>query len=421
MNIFSRFFSDTTNTAPKKEDEKAVDIKKRAIQYEQQLTRARQDIATWRSAQNSAESILFPQRENLYRLYLDVVNDAHVTSLMQIRMNAVLSSKFLVKRKEIILEDKTEFIDSKWFRQTVQLAMESRFYGHSLIQYGDFEAGGFKSVTLVPRQYVKPEFDLVVPMPSMMEGVNFTKAPFDKWCIGVGEPRDLGILCKAAPLVLWKKLALASWSIFISTAAVPIRTLRTDAMDDDTRAEYENMMKNLADSAYGIIGKDDELQMHEVRGIDIFQTFDSMIKRVNDELSLLFVGQTSTSNDKNFVGSAEVHERIFKTYNLVDHHFINDFFKEQLVPLLNKHGLGFQNLRINAEPDDVFSLQEKAKFDIELLKTKQYTIPPEYITKTYGTPVSLKPMIGPNGKKIDENGTTPDIVTKNPTEELSPL
>ena len=166
-------FSNKDTTASEDQRPRSV------IKYEQQLIRSRQDIASWRSALLSAESILYPNRTRLYTLYKDVVLDAQVTALMTTRKNAILGSDFVVKNKAgEVDEKKTELIEKKWFRDFIDLSLDSIFWGHSLIQFGDLKNDEFTEVELIPRQYVKPEYSIVTDTPANITGVNYLEEPY---------------------------------------------------------------------------------------------------------------------------------------------------------------------------------------------------------------------------------------------------
>lgn len=390
------------NTAARKKDEPVPNGAQltRKIIYQQQLTRTRQSILNWRRALNSAENIQYPQRIELLRLFQDTVLDAMVEACFTNRTNSVLGSRFIVKKKKrvnglvkyIIDEEKTNFIDAGWFRSFIKFSMESIYWGHSLIQFGDYIASleEFKDLQIIRRECTKPEFDLFVEEPYAIEGINYNDESLKKWVVPIGGKRDLGLLSKLAPLVLWKKGAIESWSIFTESFGVPVRVLQTDKTDAQTRAEFEDMLTNLNSSAWGIIGKDDILTMHEIKNRDSYSVFQNLIDAVDRQIALIVLGQTSLTDEKSFVGAAEIQERAFKQMNLVDKYFIEDVLKNKLVPLLNLHGFGFENFKICVEPDDAFTLQQKAKFEIELLKTKLYTLPAEYIMETYGSPVIIR-------------------------------
>lgn len=375
---------------------KEKSIIRNTITYEQTLTRTRQDISTWRAAMLQAESIIHPNRTELYRLYKDVVLDSHLSSLIDTRKNAILSSDFIVTKKGKERLDKTEFITKKWFYDFTNYALDSLFWGFSLIQFGSFIDDEFTNLEIVPRQYVKPELGIVTATPYQLVGQSYLESPFKEWVIGVGDKHNLGLLAKAAPLVIWKKGALAAWAEYVELFGTPIRVGKTNTRDEATRSNMESMLKNMGTSAYGVFDTDDIIELVETRQVNASDIFDKLIDRCNSELSKLILGQTSTTDEKSFVGAAGVHERVMHQVNEADEIFIENIFTYQLVPFLNLHNLAFNGLKIESAEDDDLTLEEKSKIDIELLKTGLYTIPTEYILETYGTPVVAISPIQPS-------------------------
>ena len=379
----------------------------RKINFEQTLHRTRQDIGTWRAAVLQAESLQYPNRVELYRLYKDVMNDAHLTGLINTRKYAILQSEYkVIDKADKEIEDKSELIHQKWFYDFIDHAMDSLFYGFSLVQFGALQNDVFSTIDLVPRQYVKQEFDIVVETPSAITGENFLDGKYKGWVIGVGNKRDLGLLAKAAPYVLWKKGAMQAWAEYTEIFGTPIRIGKTDVRDEVTRSNMEGFLKNMGVSAYGVFDTNDLIELVESNRTDAFDVFDKMIERCNSELSKLILGQTGTTDEKAYAGSSNVHERVLKMYAEQDEMYITNILNLQLIPLLNYHGLGFEGLRIESEEEDKFSYEEKAKIDLELLK--YYDIDPKYIEETYGTPVIKKEVVESRGSvasvknKLDE-------------------
>lgn len=377
----------------------------RKITFEQTLHRTRQDIGTWRSAMLQAESLHYPNRQELYRLYKDIVLDAHLSGLIATRKYQILQSDFKVVDKDgNEVEDKTELLKNKWFYDFLDYSLDSIFYGFSLIQFGSLQDDIFTTVDLVPRQYVKQEFDIVVDTPAAITGENFLDAKYRPWVVGVGQKRDLGLLAKAAPYVLWKKGALQAWAEFAEIFGTPIRIGKTNVRDEVTRSNMEGFLKNMGVSAYGVFDTNDLIEIVESNRSDAHQVFDMMIDRCNSELSKLILGQTGTTDEKSYAGSANVHERVLKMYGEADEAFIENVLKYQLIPLLNLHGLGFDGLHIESKEDDKFSYEEKAKIDLELLK--YFDIDPVYIENEYGTPVKAKVQ------PIDNKGSVQSVKNK---------
>lgn len=360
-----------------------------AIKYQQTLTSTRQDILSWRNAMQAAESIHYPNRTQLYRLYKDVVLDAQVTALISTRKNALMSSEFKVYKGDKVDEKKTEFLNSKWFFDFIGHAFDSIFYGYSLIQFGDIVEDNFTEVEIVPREYVKQEFSVVLENLGQQTGLPYLEAPYKDWCIGVGDKRDLGLLAKVAPLYIWKKGTLGAWAEYTEMFGTPVRIGKTDTRDETTRANMQAMLENMGSSMWAVLDKDDVIELVEANkqtGADIFSV---LLESLNSEIAKLILGQTGTTDSKSFVGSAEVHERIAKMFQGADESFIENVFKYQLVPFLNAHGFGFEGCKIEVEADNDITLLEKIKIDAELMKV--FKVPAEYIMETYGTPVEDMP------------------------------
>lgn len=366
-----------------------ANIRRHIQKPQQQVYRIRQDIQKWRNAIATAENYFNPQRYNLYQVYTDVVLDAHLTACMQQRKNLTLSRNFKVVDKQgKENEQKTELIKNKWFRDFLDLSFDSLFWGHSLIQFDSLVDDNFKDVDLIPRIYVKPEKHIVTSSWSAMDGVDYLESPHKEWVIGVGGKRDLGLLMKAAPLIIWKKGAIGAWSVFQDAFGTPLVVGKTNTRDEATRLNMENTIKSLSTGLSVVMDTDDGIEFKETLKQDAHQVFDMLIQRCNSEISKLILGQTSTTDEKAFVGSAEVHERVLQGYEELDQHFIEGVLNYQLVPMLNKLGFGFDGFKIVASKDEDLTIEERLKIDAELLKW--YTLPEAYILETYGTPVEKK-------------------------------
>lgn len=363
-----------------------ADIRKR-ITTPTQLYRTRQDIASWRAAVNAAESISNPQRYMLYRLYNDVMLDAHLTAAIEQRKSLTLCKDFEVKLNDEESEDLEYIIEQKWFRDFINHALDSKFYGYSLVQFDSLIDNVFKTVELVPREYVKPEFHIVTSNYANNYGTDYLENPYRNWCIGVGNERDLGLLMKAAPLVIWKKNAMGAWSEFAEVFGTPLRIGKTNVRDEETRANMESMLKNMGVAAYGVFDTDDLIELIESNRSDAHNVFNEMIARCNSEISKLILGQTGTLDEKSYVGSAEVQERVLSKIGYSDEIFIENVLNNQLVPMLVRLGVFPQGASIEVKAEEDLDLLEQSKIDIELLKSGKYKFSPEYLKEKYGSDV----------------------------------
>jgi hypothetical protein len=90
MGFFDRFkkIQDVSVNMPK-----TADIR-RNITVPTQLYRGATDIATYKLAVTSAESLLSPQRRQLYTIYKNIELDAHLTAAVNQRKNLTLCKDF---------------------------------------------------------------------------------------------------------------------------------------------------------------------------------------------------------------------------------------------------------------------------------------------------------------------------------------
>lgn len=350
-----------------------------------QIYRKHNDLADYKQAVINAEQMMYPQRYNLYQIYINGINDNHLSASIQQRKNLTLCKKFnVIGADGTINEEKSKLLQKRWFRDYLDLSLDSLFWGHSLIQFGNVIKDEFATITLVPRQYVKPEFNIVVKSWGDNTGQSYLTDGFENWLLGIGKPRDLGLLLKAMPLIIWKNSAFGAWAEYQDKFGVPFRFVKTNIRDEKSRKNANTMMEQWGISPWAVFDKDDVVEFLETAKQDAHMVFDAMITRVNSEISKLIVGQTATMDEKAFVGSAEVQERILEAIGESDEYFIDGCNNYQLVPLLAKHGILDLGDRIKAEEAEEMGIAEKSKLVIEFIKTGKYKMAVDKIEENYG-------------------------------------
>jgi phage gp29-like protein len=365
----------------KPQPQKASVIK--TIPFEQQLQRVRQDAKKYKIALTAAESPYYPNRFLLYQMYQEIVLDAQVQSAMLQRKGAILSLKFnLIGADGVVNEEKTKLLNQKWLQEFINYALDSIFWGHSLVQFGAVKNSQFDEVELVPRIYVVPEFDLVREnIATVTDGVNFTELPYSNWCIGVGGKKNLGLLLQCAPYATWKRNAMGAWAEFAEVFGSPIRVTKTDVRDETTRKNAENMMRNMGAATWSVLDLNDEFEIVANGQSDSFNVFDKMVERCNSEISKIILGQTGTTDEKSYSGSAQVHKDVLKMINKQDMLNMEFVINNQLLPMCNKVGFDFTGLRFEFDRSENVSIQDKAKIDASFMPYVKYDA--EYLENTY--------------------------------------
>jgi hypothetical protein len=389
-----------------------------AIKVPVQIYRITTDLNKYRIAVQAAENLWNPDRYLLYQLYQQSLLDSHVTACIQQRTNLLTGLDYCVYNNDGTKnDDKTKLVRTKWFREFIDYALQSKYWGHSLVQFEDVVTRNgideFREVELVPRQFVKPEFGMVVASTASLppDGIYYGDQPYSNWCISIGKIRDLGLLLKITPLVIWKKNALGSWAEYIEKFGSPIRVGKTDSTDLEAVNNMQNMLQNMGVAAWGLFKTDDQIEFVQANSSDAYNVFNEMINRCNEEISKLILGQTMTTDNGSSLSQAEVHERVLMSFKQSDKQFVYSVLNDQLIPLMNNLGFGLEGCYINVEKEEEFSMFEKADLDIKLINTGKYILSPEYLNKKYGTEVFMveQPEVEEGNEQEMENETENEL------------
>lgn len=196
-----------------------------------QATRWNRDISHYMRAVTEAERVDFPSRARLYDLYDTALLDTHLTSVLDKRKAAVLSSKIEFTRDGKPDERLGELLESPWFLSFLNDLLDTLWWGCSLFQFRR-DQGGWLTYDLIPRKHVDPIRRLILRMQTDIHGTSW-----DEYAdlLFVGRPRALGELIKDIPWVLYKRGDAADWAQFAELFGQPIREYTYNAGDDETR------------------------------------------------------------------------------------------------------------------------------------------------------------------------------------------
>lgn len=365
---------------------------RKTIDFEQQLQRVRQDATKYNIALQAAESPMFPNRFLLMQTYQQIVLDAQIQSAMLQRKSKVMSKQFIVCGPDGEMDEtKTAYFNQKWFYDFQSLALDSIFWGFSCIQFGPIINDKYTTVELIPRIYVVPEYSLVRNnTATVTDGKHFDEAPYNNWCIGVGEKKNLGLLMYLAPYVIWKKNAMAAWAEFAEIFGSPIRIGKTDVRDELTRKNMENMMRNMGVASWAVLDLNDNVELMQASRTDAYQVFDMMVERCNSEISKIILGQTGTTDEKAYSGSANVHEGVAEMIAKQDTLNMQFIIEDQLVPMMIKNGFDLTGCTFKYDDTENLPLIEQAKIDASFMPYVKFD--KEYLEDKYNIGLSDEEM-----------------------------
>jgi len=336
----------------------------RVIKVIQQLQqyRIRQDIKKWRTAIQIAEQVYYPTRYLLYQTYRDVVLDAHLSGLIDQRKDRILLKEFSIGTEEIKDERLTEMFRRQWFFDFMNMALDSIYWGYSLIQFGEFDTNkGFYDIELVPRINVKPEQGQFVVTANEPSGPSFLEPPYSDYALGVGHRFDLGLLMKAAFYTITKNATIGIWGEYTELFGIPPRILKTDVRDDKTRKNGEQMMENMSRAPWAVIDKEDDLDFGSTSGgSNSSDIFINLIELMNAELSKLILGHSAAADSTS--GKLGNEDQAIQTgfeKEKNDMRFIKMICRDKLFPFMRNLGFKIPDNTELIWDNDAEEVQEK--------------------------------------------------------------
>lgn len=356
----------------------------------------KKDIGAWRMAWQRAIDVQNPNRCALLDIYTDVSVDMHLTGCVGQRKGFVTKRGFkLVDKGGKKSDEVTALFETEWFDEFVSLVLDSRYYGHSLIQFDvAIDRDGqmqFPIPELVPRKHVRPEYGVIVRNQNDVpqSGISYREGEFADWCIEVGRPHDLGLYLKCCPSALSKKNMLAFWDGFGEIFGMPIRIAKTTSQDEKSRNKIQDMLAKMGAAFYGVFPNDTEIEIKESSRGDAYNVYDKRIDRANSELSKGVLNQTMTIDSGSSLSQSQVHLEVFENVINEDQKLVRNVVNNKLIPFMAKHG--FPVVGYTFEWDDTVVYTPEHIREVErMLITGGYEIDPKYFADKYGIEITGK-------------------------------
>lgn len=372
-------------------DNKAHKLVVELMQQTEMLTK--KDIADWRNAWQAAINVQYPRRLRLYDIYTDVEVDLQVTGAIGQRKN-------MVKRKAFKLvdiksgEEKpeiTEMFERPWFKDLVNLSLDTVYWGHSLIELGNvIEVEGipaYEYARLVPRRHVMPEFHVIIknPFDDQLAGYDYREPSMYNWLIEIGGERDLGLFLKLAVQTISKKNMLSFWDQFGEIFGMPVRIGKTISRDPKEIAKVEKMLSDMGAAAWGLFPEGTEIEIKETTRGDAFNVYDKRLDKADAYISKGILNQTMTIDNGASLSQSKVHLEIFKQLIDSDADVIRDMVNYQLIPRMVLHGFPVHGFRFDWDEGEEYTPEQQVAF--ERLIGEKYDIDPKYFEGKYNVPI----------------------------------
>ena len=356
-------------------------------QKTQSLTK--QDVGRWRAAHQQAVNVENPRRGSLYDIYADTLIDLHLSGCISQRMGKTLLKSFIIKdANDKENEEAKKIFESQWFYDFMLHALDSRYWGHSLIQLGDIitDTNGvmrFSEVELVPRKNVVPEFGVLLREwgDDPKNGIDYRTGRLSEWCVEVGDKHDLGLLLKCAPHALSKKNMIAYWDVFGEIFGMPLRIGKTTSQNPSDRRQIEAMLADMGAAAWGLFPDGTDIEIKESTRGDAYNVYLQRVNLANSEISKGVLNQTMTIDSGSSLSQSQTHLEVFENVCAADHKLIQYIVNDRLIPKMVKHGFPLEGCTF--EWDNAATYTPEQQRELERVLLQYYDIDPEYFKNKY--------------------------------------
>jgi len=338
------FLNNISSLWQQKSKEVSDKIKKGLFRY--RLTRSyvwkiKAEFKQFRQAYDTAISPIRPDRRALYAFYRETELDDEVTCQTRTAFMTVQRAPYEIVVNKKPNEELAELFARPWFFDLIEVAVKTEFWGHSLVEFNPQlnEGGEFQAFWTIPRDQVRPEYGDVLVNQSDAEGEQYRDAAKFPYLLEMGRPDDLGLYHIITIPALRKRFSDTDWSLFSERFGSPFLTIKTSTRDQKELDAKEEMAANFSSNGYAILDDEDEIGtvIGNFTGTAHY-TFRDRMEMADKQIAKIINGQTGTSAEKAFVGSAEVHERILNDYTFSRMYRIQYWINFQLIPFLIRHG-----------------------------------------------------------------------------------
>ncbi len=389
-------------------ENKKVEDKKIIRIVEQAHYRSRKDINDWRAALAMAEHHEKPRRRYYIDLCEELRLDPYMINLMNRFNRHVCQHPFLLREKKSGKPDKeaTKLLTKGWMYELLSYKIESKFFGHSLVEIKKIDAEGIKEIGLVERRNVVPEFGSYIPDLGEDKLINYRDSTsLNKYLFeaNAGRGNKLGYLNPAAPGIMFKRNAMIAWSEFCEVFGLPIRYVVTDNTRKTDIDRIEKALRDMGKAAYGVFHTGEEMKFAETQRTDTYNVFDKLRLAVNQEITVMVLGETMTSE----VGAngsraqAEVHQDTSNEAADENRLQTEIWVNEEIMPKLDVHGYGLKNFEFYYPKQATFNANEWAVYSGLL---QEYDIDEKFFIDQYGVPITGKKHKGVGDGKEKSGG-----------------
>lgn len=378
-------------------------VRKTPQQYphHQQKYEFRLDLRSLRDAIDMANNVENYNRWELHNIYRRVIRDPNLIAQWNTRILKTLDREFKVVRGGKEDPELTKIFEAPWFTEFIKCALAHKLWGFSLLEFGPWnkdiqafvpykDSTGLyhDAIEEVDRDYVKPEWGLIVNNYSDNKGISFYDRRISKNLMFIGSRSSHGLLESASRYILMKDNAQENWSEYGEIFGMDTRVGKTSSQGKD-RENFMKAMRDMGSNGWGVIGEDDEIQYAGVRRYDAFRVYAEFLFYSDEAIAKLIFGQdVITNNTGRVVG--KIGENVSNMYGDTDTKFVQWLVNTELMPFIEeKSEIDFKDAQFEYDTTEYVRLYERSKID-KVFIDGGWAPSEDYIRKTYGMEVTRR-------------------------------
>lgn len=349
-----------------------------------QAVRWKTDISNYMRAVTEAERVDFPNRVRLYDLYDTAMLDTHLSSVLEKRKSAILSSGIEFSRNGKPDEKIGELLSSPWFLEFLSDLLDTVWWGHSLFQF-EPDKDGWLSYNLIPRKHVDPIRRIIHRMQSDIHGVSWDE--YDR-LLSVGKPHALGELIKDIPWTLYKRGDVADWAQFAELFGQPIREYIYNPTDDEARSSLMNDIYEGGGSSVYMHPEGSNMTLLEAGNkTGSSDLYKGLADFCNAEMSKHVLGNTLTTEagNKGTQALGTVHQKVEDRLQTQDKLFVLNVLNYQMTDLFESFGIRVHGGKFAFITPKDTNLTQRILIDTQIAE-QGVPISHDYWYETYGIP-----------------------------------
>ena len=351
------------------------------------------EIKDWQVAVMQATDPERPRRYLLYYIYQNLLRDDDLQATIENRVLPLqMASYKIVDKNGETVEKAMQLLERTWFQDLRRMSVMAQLQGTLLVDLTEKvnrKTMEIEEISEVPQCNYIAQVGAILERPTDNQGISYRSGGMETYYYQFGKDWDLGLLNILAMPIYAKKMGFGSWLNYIDLYGIPWMFVITNRMDPQRIDELYDMMADMRSAHHGVLKTGESIEFGKEVSGNTTNAFDPFMERCHQMITRLILGQTGTTNNEAYEGTAKVHEQVEKFRHEADKLLFQYVFNQEIIPRLVKISpvySVFEGCRLEWDDHETLSLKDY----IEAIKNLAYTFDfdPEKVAEMTGLPIT---------------------------------